>query len=125
MEIADGMGGIVASTKMFAKAAAEGSFAVNETGGQALLAAITRMKTWINSQGRHLTRLEQPAPLGTSQGAQTMRPYLQQVANDHEGFITTLEQFRESLNEAEQGIKAAMASYQNTDTNASGGFAQV
>jgi hypothetical protein len=112
---AGGGGGIVASAKMFAKAASEGSFAVNETGGRALLAAIREMRKWITSQDLRLATLQQAAPLGGSEGARTMQPYLQQVASDQQGFITMLREFGESLDQAEQGIEAAMASYQEMD----------
>ena len=117
------VGGIAANVKNFATAAAAGAFSVNETGGQALLAAITRMSDWIDERAYEVTRLAQPAPLGRSEGAETMRPFLQEVAKDQEGFITTLEAFRESLNDAKRGIEAAMASYQNADTEFSAGFA--
>ena len=120
-----GGGGIVANAKSFAKLAAAGDFAVNETGGKALLAAIDKMRDWIDEQGLHLNRLAQPAPLGSSQGAETMRPFLQEVAQDREGFITTLQEFRQSLDEARQGIEAAMASYQETETGIGDGFARV
>ncbi|WP_460392444.1 hypothetical protein [Actinophytocola sediminis] len=119
------MGGIAAGVSSFAKAAMAGSFAVNETGGAALLSAITRMSDWIDGEARRLVTLAQPAPLGSSQGAEAMRPHLQQVAEDQEGFITTLQQFRASLDEAKQGIEAAMASYQNADEAHSQGFVQA
>lgn len=125
--MADGGGiavsGIAANVKNFASAAAAGAFAVNETGGQALLSAITRMSDWIDLQGTRVQYLAQPAPLGSSQGAETMRPFLQEVAQDNEGFITILQEFRESLDEAKRGIEAAMASYQDTDTYIGEGFA--
>jgi hypothetical protein len=44
-----------------------------------------------------------------------MKPYIQQVANDNQGFLTVLRQFRESLTKAEQGIRTAMANYQATE----------
>ncbi|WP_162292986.1 hypothetical protein [Actinophytocola xinjiangensis] len=109
--------------KNFAKAAASGAFSVNETGGQALLAAINRMSNWIDEQATRVIYLAQPAPLGSSEGARTMQPFLQDVAQDQEGFITILQEFRESLDDAKRGIEAAMASYQNADTEFSSGFA--
>lgn len=128
MYIADGIGGgavggIATNVKNFAKAAASGAFSVNETGGQALLAAITRMSDWIDGRASRLNVLTQPAPLGSSEGARTMTPFLQEVADDQEGFLTTLQEFRQSLDEAKRGIEAAMASYQNADTEFSAGFA--
>jgi hypothetical protein len=120
-----GAAGIVANAKMFARAAAEGSFAVNETGGQALLAAIREMRDWIDSRAQDLTYLAQQPPLGSSHGAETMKPYVADVAGDQQGFVAMLMEFSASLDEAERGINAAMASYRDTDTGIGSGFAQV
>lgn len=117
-----GGGGIVAGAKQFAKAASEGSFAVNETGGAALLTAIREMRDWIDSQEGYLTLLRQQPPLGSSDGAEALKPYISEVAQDQQGFLTMLAEFRTSLDEAEQGINTAMASYQNTDKGISQRF---
>ncbi|HEX2133764.1 MAG TPA: hypothetical protein VHH15_19635, partial [Actinophytocola sp.] len=89
-----GGGGIKAAAKSFASAAASGGFAVNETGGQALLAAIREMRDWIDSQEFDLQRLAQEPPLGSSHGAETMKPYVAKVASDNQGFVTMLQEFR-------------------------------
>ncbi|HEY0448982.1 hypothetical protein [Actinophytocola sp.] len=117
--------GIVAGARSFAKAASEGSFAVSERGGQALLQAITEMRDWIDSQDFRLNVLQQEAPLGSSHGAATMKPYLKQVADDQQGFITMLRQFRLSLNDAEKGINDAMANYKGTDTGIATRYGQA
>jgi len=109
------------SMAQFASMAADGGFEVNEAGGDALLGAIRHMKDWVNSQENNLYQLSQEMPLGTSHAAQVIKPYVQQVATDGQGFLTVLNQFRESLTNAEQGIKTAMANYRATDAaNASG-----
>ncbi|MCT2585924.1 hypothetical protein [Actinophytocola gossypii] len=125
MHVAGGIGSIVGSAKSFANLASTGGFAVNETGGQALLAAIREMRDWIDAQGYGLNMLAQQPPLGSSHGAETMKPYVADVASDKQGFITMLQEFRTSLDDAERGIQAAMASYQETDTGIGGGFQQV
>ncbi|GGS20991.1 hypothetical protein [Actinokineospora fastidiosa] len=99
----------------FAATAQEGGFAVSGEGGEALLRAVYAMADWVDSQRTSLAFLQQEAPLGSTHGAMTMKPYLQQVASDGAGFVTQLEQFREALIQAEQGIKQAMANYQDTD----------
>jgi hypothetical protein len=115
-----GMGAAVAAVaqgaKSFAEAAADGSFSVSDTGGRALLQAIHEMKDWIDSKAGHLNELTQTAQLGGSHGAQAMKPFLQNVASDQEGFITMLQAFRKSLNDAEQGIKDAMGNYHHMDS---------
>jgi hypothetical protein len=100
----------------FAKAAADGSFSVSESGGRALLQAIHEMKDWIDNQAGRLDVLKQLAQLGGSHGAQAMKPYLQNVAGDQQGFITMLGAFRKSLDDAEQGIKDAMGNYHHMDS---------
>lgn len=108
--------GIAQGAASFAKAAADGSFAVSETGGRALLEAIREMRQWIDGQDSNLYYLEQEPPLGTSHGAQAMKPYMAQVASDNQGFVTMLKAFRDSLDQAEQGIQDAMNNYHHMDT---------
>jgi hypothetical protein len=108
--------GIAQGAASFAKAAAEGSFSVSESGGRALLEAIREMRDWIDSQDGRLPLLQQTPPLGSSHGAETMKPYVQDVASDAQGFITMLRAFRDSLDQAEQGINTAMSNYHTMDT---------
>lgn len=103
------------SMDAFASQAASGLVAVNETGGQALLRAIKEMRQWIDGVGMDMQWLEQAPKLGGSGGAQTISPYAQQVATDAKGFIPVLKQFANSLNKAEEGIRTAMANYQNVE----------
>ena len=114
--ISDAVASIAKNAASFAKAASEGSFAVNENGGRALLQAIREMRDWINAQDNRLFQLQQPPPLGTSHGAEALKPYVQNVATDQQGFITMLKAFGDSLDQAEQGIQAAMANYKTMDT---------
>jgi hypothetical protein len=122
MLIADGGGGggaafdaIGQSMDMFAGAAASGGFAINETGGKALLQAIQGMKDWVDTNQLDLQNLGQEPQLGGTNAAIAMKPYIAQVATDGQGFLTMLMKFRESLDKAEQGIKDAMKNYQATD----------
>ncbi|WP_436492751.1 hypothetical protein [Actinokineospora sp. HUAS TT18] len=106
----------------FAAGAASGAFSVNEQGGAALLAAIRDMAAWVDGESNRLSRLNEQPMLGNSNGANVMKPYVQQVANDPQGFNTQLKQFRASLLEAEKGIKQAMVNYQQADTSEAGKF---
>jgi hypothetical protein len=108
--------GIAQGAASFAKAATEGSFSVSESGGRALLEAIREMRDWIDSQDGRLPLLQQTPPLGSSHGAETMKPFVQDVASDAQGFITMLRAFRDSLDQAEQGITTAMRNYHTMDT---------
>ncbi len=102
----------------FAALAANGEFAVNERGGQALLKAIRNLIEWIDDQQVRSAYLQQIAKLGTSNNAQVMQPFLQNVASDGSGFITQLQQLRTTLIDAEAGIRQAMANYQHADGQA-------
>ncbi|WP_156754788.1 hypothetical protein [Actinokineospora pegani] len=109
------LGAIGASMDAFAASAAAGQFAVNQQGGDALLAAIRRMTDWIDSKRGPFGLLEQEPPLGSSNAAKVMKPYMQQVAVDHQGFLTQLYALYDSLVKAEQAIIKAMENYRQTD----------
>jgi hypothetical protein len=108
-------GAIGRSMGRLARAAASGSFAVSPTGGQALLNAIRDMRDWVDDRRGALEQLTHELPLGTSQGADAMKPHVSQVATDGAGFLPMLMKFRESLTSAEQGINDAMRNYQSMD----------
>jgi hypothetical protein len=104
----------------FADAAAAGGFAVNETGGQALLKAIRDMMLWVDDNLDSLGALDRQLPLGSSNAANEMKPYMQNVVSDQQGFLTQLREFRASLTSAEQGIISAMGNYNNIDQGVEG-----
>ncbi|WP_026424894.1 hypothetical protein [Actinokineospora inagensis] len=118
MSADDGVGAIGAAMGKFAALAASGEFAVNERGGQALLNAIHNMIKWIDANEQGFRRLSEAAMLGSSNNANVMRPYLQQVAADDAGFITQIDQLRDSLASAAVAIEQAMANYQRADQDA-------
>ena len=113
---------IKASMDQFAQSAASGGFTVNETGGQALIAAIDKLLDWINGSALDMQMISQQPALGGSSGGKTVAPFAQKVASDHQGFTTVLGQLRESLSTAKQGIKTAMANYQENDHTGAGKF---
>ncbi|WP_245614056.1 hypothetical protein [Actinokineospora inagensis] len=119
----DEISGLIGSgVGQFAALAASGGFAVNERGGQALIAAIERLVGWIDDQQASLLQLAQTAKLGSSTNAKAMQPFMKQVATDQAGFLTQLKQLRESLVTAETSIKQAMANYRQADDHAAGTF---
>jgi len=130
MLMADGGGGGVADIGKVAdmmspikQAGASGSFAINETGGQALLQAFREMATWVDDNLGRMNSLAQQPSLGGTQTAEQMKPYVQQVATDDQGFITMLQQFRVALVDAEQGVIDAMNHYKNFDDGAAKTYA--
>lgn len=117
-----GGGGGVPSMTDFKEAASSGSFAVNEDGGQKLLTAIRDMAAWVDENLADLGTAHRLLPLGTSEGANLMKPYMRQVFTDDQGFFTRLREFRGSLVDAEAAILAAMRNYKNTDGDIQGMF---
>jgi hypothetical protein len=113
------------SMAQFASMAADGGFEVNQSGGDALLRAIHKMKDWANTEALNLRDLAQEMPLGTSNAAKVMKPYVQQVAIDEQGFLTQLAKFQQSLANAEQGIRTAMANYQATEDAKAAALSQI
>lgn len=112
---ATGGADIVASAAKMVRAAADGYFAISETGGKALLEALREMKDWVDENRGDLFRLKDQPPLGGSEGANAMKQFVPQVAGDSEGFLTQLMNFRASIEQAEQGIKIAMDNYRAMD----------
>jgi hypothetical protein len=111
---------IGASFMEFAQGAASGSFAISETGGQALLNAIRNLKDWIDENQHNAYQWGEEPLLGQSHGANVMRPYVANVATDGQGFLPNLLSLRASLDDAEAGIKAAMDNYQAMDERGAG-----
>lgn len=126
--MADGGGGggdtgkFGASMDMLKQAATDGQFAVNETGGKALLEAIREMAKWVDDNLADLGTLGQQPALGSSNGAAVMKPYVAEVATDQEGFLTMLREFRNSLVDAEAGVVGAMNNYKTIEDGIKGNF---
>jgi hypothetical protein len=110
-----GMQSIFDSMNSFAQLATDGGFEVSGEGGDALIKAIDEFQAWVDAQSERLNRLSQARKLGGSYGAKAMMPFVQQVATDGQGFITQLTALQQSLNKAKEGIRTAMANYQNTE----------
>ncbi|HET9142034.1 hypothetical protein [Actinophytocola sp.] len=103
---------IGASMMQFAQTAASGGFAVNETGGQALLSAIRNMRDGIALIQSDWAFANRNIPLGQSHGANVMTKVDTDVGQDDQGFMPMLTRLMESLEAAEQGINDAMRNYQ-------------
>jgi len=117
-----GIGQVSDSMQGLKKAAADGSFAVNESGGKALLVAIREMARWVDDNIADLGTLSRSPMLGSSYGAEAMKPYVQQVATDQQGFLTMLREFRASLVDAEEGVVGAMNNYRHIEASVEGQF---
>jgi hypothetical protein len=120
-----GGGGGVPSMDGLIAAANSGAFTINESGGQALLQAIRDLAEVVDNNIADLSMNRRTLPLGGSNGANLMKPYMQNVLTDDQGFITRLKEFRDSLVDAESAINAAMANYHSTETDVRGNFRVV
>ncbi|WP_156893402.1 hypothetical protein [Actinokineospora enzanensis] len=95
-----------------------GGFAVNESGGQAMLKAIRNFLDWIDSEQDAFSVLSREPKLGSTNNAKVMKPFMVAVATDDRGFVTQVLALRDSLTQAEEAIKTAMANYRETDARA-------
>lgn len=125
LDAGGGGGGGVPSMAGLVAAAASGAFTVNETGGQALLKAIRDLAEVVDNNLADLRTANRALPLGKSNGANQMKPYMRDVLTDDQGFATRLKQFRQTLVDAESAITAAMKNYHSTDADVQGNFRVV
>lgn len=104
-----------------AATANEGGFAVDESGGEALLRAVRGLADWLDGHLGRLDALDREPPLGQTAGALAVKPHMRAAATDEQGFLTQLRALRQTLANAEHGIRAAMSDYQSVDSlNAAG-----
>jgi hypothetical protein len=122
---AGGGGGGLPSMVGLVEAAASGSFAISPTGGQALIKAIHDLAKFVDENLSDTNIVAQQPPLGSSNGAKLMKPYMVDVLTDDQGFYTRLKEFRNSLVDAESAINAAMKNYDNMEHGIQGNFRAV
>ncbi|MCE7005418.1 hypothetical protein LWC34_21675 [Kibdelosporangium philippinense] len=106
--------------KNFKASAASGQFAVTQASGEDLLRVIRMLQDWLG--GGQANTLDQKPMLGGSYGARAMAPFVQQVASDHQGFLTQLGRLRDVLTDAENGVRQAMANYKQNEHAVAGTF---
>jgi hypothetical protein len=116
---------IMDSMNAFAQTAAAGGFEVSQQGGDALIGAIDDFLQWVADNSDRVVALQQARKLGTSSGAQTMAPFLQEVVMDNQGFATQLLALRDSLVKAREGIVTAMGNYRRTEEAATASFKNI
>jgi hypothetical protein len=107
--------------KNFKQSAASGHFAVSESGGQGLLSALRALLDYVVA-AEGIQQLDQQPQLGGSYGARVMAPFVQRVASDQQGFLTQMTRLRDVLADAEDGVRQAMANYQQNEHSVAGMF---
>ncbi|TCO65066.1 hypothetical protein [Actinocrispum wychmicini] len=106
--------------KNFKESAASGHFAVSESGGYGLLAALRALADYVAAA--EAKQLDQQPMLGGSYGARAMAPFVQDVACDQQGFLTQLTRLRDVLADAESGVRQAMANYRQNEHSVAATF---
>lgn len=107
--------------KNFKQSAASGHFAVSESGGQGLLSALRALLDYVVA-AEACRQLDQQPQLGGSYGARAMAPFVQRIASDQQGFLTQMARLRDVLADAEDGVRQAMANYQQNEHSVAGMF---
>ncbi|RZS44920.1 hypothetical protein EV193_101801 [Herbihabitans rhizosphaerae] len=127
------MGGSLSNAKMLADgaqglhaAAAKGDIEVEPTGGQALIRAIDKLQGFINEQEGNAVNRQQEPPLGDSNGARVIKPFVASVASDPgQGFYPMLKHLRTQLNTYKDAITMAMNNYKATDLRQASGMNRI
>ena len=99
----------------FVAAAKAGKFAVNASGGQALINWYQSIQDWYAENRRSLDLAAQAPKLGGSNAAEVVSPYMAQVGQDSQGYIATMKALAERAGEAIEAIQTAMNNYKQAD----------
>src|SRR5437764_1977629 len=92
------MDGIRRSAETMHKAAMSKDLEIDPHGAQALITALNKLEDGLSGiHGKSAEMMAQPA-LGESNGANVMKPWMQQTATDgSDGFFPNLEQFKSQI----------------------------
>lgn len=117
-----GMQGISDSAASFSASVAAG-VGVNESGGEALIKAISRMQRGVAKALQKAELLSQEPPLGTTPAAQVYKPFLASIAADPvQGFVPAAKKLQQDLERMRTDVEQAMAAYKATDEDAEQGI---
>ncbi|WP_086667499.1 hypothetical protein [Lentzea kentuckyensis] len=102
---------------------AAGGWAINETGGQALITAAQDLHDELTELLNQTDQLAEELPLGTTPAAQVFKPYQATVASDpHQGMIIVLKKLQEQALEFRTEVEKAMAAYESADQSGQQGI---
>ncbi|TCP54163.1 hypothetical protein EV191_103204 [Tamaricihabitans halophyticus] len=110
---------ISSSMQGFAQAAAEGKFAVNETGGQALINALDRVEQGLAEALQDVDLITMEPAIGDTPVAKVLKPFMQETAiGTEQSFLPNIKKFQEEvIPQAREAIKKAMENYQSSDSD--------
>lgn len=95
---------------------AQGGWAINESGGQALISAAQDLYDELGEILASSRDLGQELPLGTTPAAQVYKPFMATVATDpSQGAFAVLTKLREEALEFKGEVEKAMAAYESAD----------
>lgn len=105
---------------------ASGGWAINESGGQALISAAQDLFDELGEILASSRDLGQELPLGTTPAAQVYKPFMATVATDpHQGAFAVLTKLREEALEFKTEVEKAMAAYEAADEGSQQGIAKA
>jgi hypothetical protein len=112
----DSMGRALQKMQGLTRAASAGGFAVNEAGGQAMLAAVRTCREEIDAQRANLAKIKQPPQLGNTPGAQQVAQHDQRSATgDVRSLESVIEKATQALDEFATAVRQAMANYHDAE----------
>jgi len=113
----DSVGKALHKMQGLTQAAAAGGFAVNDSGGAAMLAAVRDLRAELDGQLAALATLRQSPRLGTTPGALVAGEHVRRSATgDPRSLDAVIEQVGTALDEFESALRKAMANYRETDS---------
>ncbi|PWK80652.1 hypothetical protein C8D88_12316 [Lentzea atacamensis] len=102
---------------------AAGGWAINDSGGQALISAAQDLHDELTELLHQTDQLAEELPLGTTPAAQVYKPYQATIASDpHQGLIIVLRKLQEQALEFKTEVEKAMAAYQSADEGSQHGI---
>ena len=115
-EIWSSIGGFGDALNSLKAVGASGGWAINESGGRALISAAQELYEELGAILAQTDQLSEELPLGTTPAAQVYKPFMATVASDPaQGAVTVLTKLREEALEFKGEVEKAMAAYESAD----------
>jgi len=105
------------SADVMHKAAMSKDLEIDPQGAQAMIKALDKLEAGLGDMNSaHGHDIQAQPALGDSNGANVMKPWMQQVATDgSNGFFPVVDQFKEQIGKFREAVKAAEHNYRATE----------
>ena len=111
---------IAKSMNNFAVAAQAGKFAVDATGGKALIQWANEIKSWYADNVVALQNAAVAPKLGGSNAAKVVSPYMSQVGQDGQGYLQQMQALAQQMDKFIDTVNQAMNNYKHADEQNAG-----